>query len=304
MKVLVTGTNGQVARSLAERAAAHEGVSVACLGRPGLDLMDSSSVDRAIGAANADIVVSAAAYTAVDKAEEEPGIAHAVNALGAEAVARAAAMDGIPVIHVSTDYVFSGDSEIPYAEDDTPDPRSVYGKTKLEGEHRVAAANPRHLILRTAWVYSPFGKNFVKTMLRLAAERDEIAVVADQWGNPTSALDIADAILLLAKRVPDLAGPVPWGTYHLAGTGATSWAGCAGEVMQASAALGGPSARIRPIPAAEFPTRARRPANSRLSTQKLADALGWRAPHWRESVRKTVVRLSCQTPETAAPREQ
>src|SRR5690606_14917179 len=174
-------------------------------------------------------------------------LAHAINCEGARAVAAAAYDAGAPVIHLSTDYVFSGAGTMPYDENDIPDPQGVYGKTKLDGEAAVRDANSRHVILRTAWVYSPFSKNFVKTMLRLAAERDEIAVVSDQWGNPTSALDIADGILhiinCLAERRPDKS----FGTFHLAGTGETTWSGLAEKVMQVSRAHGGPSATIRSI---------------------------------------------------------
>src|SRR5690606_31412849 len=173
--------------------------------------------------------------------------AYAANSIGAGAVASAAKELGVPVLHLSTDYVFSGDKDGRYVETDKPDPKGTYACSKYEGELAVAAANPHHVILRTAWVYSPFGKNFVKTVLRLASERDEIAVVDDQWGNPTSALDIADGLLhiinCLAERRPDKS----FGTFHLAGTGETTWSGLAEKVMQVSRAHGGPSATIRSI---------------------------------------------------------
>jgi dTDP-4-dehydrorhamnose reductase len=291
MRLLVTGREGQVARSLLERRR-EAGVEVITLARPELDLAEPESVRRAIDAVEADVVVSAAAYTAVDQAEDEPALAHAVNAEGAGAVAAAAAARGLPVIHLSTDYVFSGAGDRPYAEADAPDPQGAYGRSKRAGERAVAAANPHHVILRTAWVYSPFGKNFVRTMLRLAAERDEIAVVSDQWGNPTSALDIADGIVHVARRLAADPAAAPFGLYHLAGTGATNWSGFAEAVMQASAAAGGPSARIRPIATADYPTKARRPLNSRLSTERLAAAYGWRAPEWRASLTDVVQRLT------------
>ncbi|TIU32042.1 MAG: dTDP-4-dehydrorhamnose reductase, partial [Mesorhizobium sp.] len=189
MRLVVTGRDGQVAASLLEAGQAAAGVEVIAIGRPQLDLARPDTVIEAIAAAKPDIVVSAAAYTAVDQAEDEPDLAFAVNAVGAGKVAQAASRLGVPVIHLSTDYVFDGTKDAAYVETDATAPRSVYGASKLAGEQAVASANPHHLILRTAWVYSPFGKNFVKTMLRLAADRDEIAVVADQWGNPTSALD-------------------------------------------------------------------------------------------------------------------
>jgi dTDP-4-dehydrorhamnose reductase len=235
-------------------------------------------------------VVSAAAYTAVDRAEDEPDLAHAINAAGAGSVAAAAAEVGAPVIHLSTDYVFSGTADGAYRESDETGPRSVYGRTKLAGEVAVATANPRHVILRTAWVYSPFGKNFVKTMLALARDRDEIRVVADQWGNPTSALDIADGVLHIARRLRD-DGAARTGIYHLAGTGETNWSGVAEQTFAISRALGGPSARVVAIRTEDYPTKAARPANSRLNTDKLAGDYGWRSPAWEQSCRTVVERL-------------
>lgn len=286
MRLVVTGRAGQVARSLVERAHTHPDIEVVALGRPELDLAKPETIERALVAARPDLVVSAAAYTAVDQAEDEPELAFAVNGVGAGHVAEAAAALGVPVIHLSTDYVFGGSGEGAYKEDDEPAPRSVYGTSKLAGERAVAKANPRHLILRTAWVYSPFGKNFVKTMLKLAVDRDEIAVVADQWGNPTSALDIADAILLSARILHGNKGFAAFGVYHLAGTGETNWSGFARHILDTSQALGGPYARVRDISTADYPTKVLRPANSRLSTQKFTNAFGWMAPGWHESTKE------------------
>jgi len=290
MKILVTGREGQVVTSLLERSRDLDGMQVVAVGRPDLDLSRPETVRASILAARPDIVVSAAAYTAVDKAEDEPDLAAAVNAVGAGAVAAAAAEAGIPVIHLSTDYVFAGDKDGPYLEEDVTGPTGAYGRSKLDGEAAVAAANPRHVILRTAWVYSPFGGNFVKTMLRLAADRDVLTVVADQHGNPTSALDIADAILAIAPAVQADDGRLS-GIYHLAGTGETHWAGLAQHVLDVSRDNGGPWAQVREITSAEFPTKARRPFNSRLSTDRLDRTFGWRAPHWRDSSRHVVERL-------------
>ena len=231
MRILVTGREGQVVRSLIERSATLPGVELIAIGRPELELADPPSVRASIAAARPDIVVSAAAYTAVDRAEDEPDLAYAINAEGAGTVAAAAAELGAPVIHLSTDYVFSGEADAPYEETDATGPQGVYGKTKLLGEQAVAAANPRHVILRTAWVYSPFGANFVKTMLRLAAERDAISVVADQWGNPTSALDIAEGILHVAAALGYQEQPARYGVFHLAGTGSINWSGLAAHVL-------------------------------------------------------------------------
>jgi dTDP-4-dehydrorhamnose reductase len=289
VRLVVTGRDGQVARSLAERAGGD--IEVVRVGRPELDLARLETIAPALSAARPDVVISAAAYTAVDRAEDEPDLAFAVNAEGAGKVAEAAARIGVPVIHLSTDYVFDGEAEAPYGEDHEPDPRSVYGASKLAGEKAVAEANQHHLILRTAWVYSPFGANFVKTMLRLAADRDEIAVVSDQWGSPTSAPDIADGILLAANMLGRTTNFSSYGIYHLAGTGSTNWSGFARHVLETSAGFGGPHARVRDITTADYPTKARRPANSRLSTEKFATVFGWRAPEWRWSAGVVVRRL-------------
>ena len=291
VRVLVTGREGQVAQSLADSTTAHAGIELTFAGRPQLDLLEPETVRASILAARPDIVVSAAAYTAVDQAEDEPDRAFAINAAGARAVAQAAAEAGAAVIHLSTDYVFSGDGEGDYAETDATDPRNVYGLSKLEGEIAVAQANPRHVILRTAWVYSPFGRNFIKTMLALARERDRVRVVADQWGNPTAAADIADGILRIAKTIAADGQAGRHGIFHLAGQGAASWADLARQVFAQSAGLGGPSAEVEEIATADYPTKARRPKNSRLSCQKLVDAYGWRPPPWQESCDAVVARL-------------
>ncbi|ODA94210.1 dTDP-4-dehydrorhamnose reductase [Mesorhizobium sp. SEMIA 3007] len=290
MRLVVTGREGQVVSSLLE-AGQLAGVDVIAIGRPQLDLANPDTVIEAIAAARPDVVVSAAAYTAVDQAEDEPDLAFRVNAVGAGKVAQAAARLGVPVIHLSTDYVFDGSASGSYVETDATAPASVYGATKLAGEQAVAAANPRNLILRTAWVYSPFGKNFVKTMLRLAADRDEISVVADQWGNPTSALDIADAILHAAATLHRDKDFAAFGIYHLAGTGEANWSGFARHILDTSRVSGGPSARVRDITTTDYPTKARRPANSRLSSAKFASAFGWSAPDWRLSTEAVVRRV-------------
>lgn len=291
MKILVTGKRGQVALALAERAAARPAFEVVHASRPELDLADPGTIAPLIEAAAPDLVVSAAAYTAVDRAEEEPELAYAVNAAGAGAVAAAAARIGVPVIHLSTDYVFSGDKDGAYDEADPPDPASAYGRTKLDGEIAVARANRRHVILRTAWVYSPFGRNFVSTMLDLARSRDKVRVVSDQRGNPTSALDIADGILAIAGRLAEKPPPDAFGVFHLAGSGQADWSEFAGEVFAASRALGGPFATVEKITTADFPTRAKRPRNSTLCCARLLEIHGWRAPDWRSSCRETVARL-------------
>jgi dTDP-4-dehydrorhamnose reductase len=291
MRIVVTGREGQVVRALIERGASL-GHEIVAIGRPDLDLAgDAGPIARALEAARPAAIVSAAAYTAVDQAEAEPDLATAVNVDGAAAVAHAAHALGVPLIHLSTDYVFDGTKRVPYVEDDPTGPTGVYGRSKLAGEQAVLAAHDDVAILRTAWVYSPFGANFVKTMLRLAADRDEIGVVADQVGNPTSALDIADGILAVAANLAGSRAPERRGLFHMTGAGEASWAEFATEVFAASAAAGGPSARVRAIATSDFPTPARRPANSRLDCSKLAGAHGIRLPDWRQSTAIVVARL-------------
>lgn len=288
MKILVTGREGQVARSLAERGQAHELIFV---GRPEFELGDPDSIARNIAAAQPDLVISAAAYTAVEQAEDEPENTMAINGEAPGHIGRAAAEVGAPVIHLSTDYVFDGSGTEPKREDDPTSPLGVYGKTKLAGEQALAASGATYAILRTAWVYSPFGNNFVKTMLRLAESRDALNVVKDQHGNPTSAIDIADALLAVADRWADGSRDGANQTYHFAGTGATNWADFARAIFAESAKHKGPACEVTGIPASEYPTRAARPANSRLDSAKFADTFGHSAPRWQDSLADTVARL-------------
>ncbi|HTN61749.1 MAG TPA: dTDP-4-dehydrorhamnose reductase [Devosia sp.] len=285
MRIAVTGNHGQVVTALRERAGDNEIIS---LGRPHLDLADHRSVGAAITASRPDIVVSAAAYTAVDKAESDADLAFAINRDGAGAVASVAARLGLPVVHLSTDYVFDGAKPSPYVETDATGPTGIYGASKLAGEDAVAHANPDYAILRTAWVYSPFGNNFVKTMLRLAGDRDLVSVVDDQRGNPTSAFDIADAILgvcanLLASKDPGLRG-----VFHMTGSGEASWADFAEAIFAESERRGGPFAQVRRIGTKDYPTPAKRPANSRLDCGKLAAVHNVRLPDWHLSLSQTV----------------
>lgn len=290
-RIFVAGRAGQVARALADLNDPQSAM-VVTLGRPDFDLLDPDCIGDVLDEVQPRLAINAAAYTAVDLAESEPEAAHALNAEAAGALAAACAARGLPIIHLSTDYVFDGTKPAPYVESDPVAPLGVYGASKLAGEQAVAAANPDHLILRTAWVYSPFGKNFVKTMLRLAETRDEIGVVADQRGNPTSALDIADALIVISRRV--LGEPAnAWkrGTYHLAGAGDAVWADLAEEVFAVSRDLGGPSANVKRITTADFPTPVKRPANSRLDCGSLRHNFAISLPHWRDSTRHCVKRL-------------
>lgn len=290
MRVVVSGREGQVVRSLMERASG--GVEIVALGRPELDLAgDSDAIIDAISSTGADLIVSAAAYTQVDQAEREPEIAFEVNENGPRALAIAARQCGIPLIHISTDYVFDGMKTSPYIEEDATRPTSVYGASKLAGERAVLAEYGNSAILRTAWVYSPFGKNFVKTMLRLAADNDEVTVVADQHGNPTSALDIADGVFRVAANLLEDSDPARRGVFHMTAPGDATWAEFAEAIFSASAEMGGPAARVKRICTADYPTAAQRPASSRLDSSKLERLHGVRLPEWRSSLRDVVSRL-------------
>lgn len=296
MRLAVTGKNGQVVSGL--KALANDELEIVSLGRPELDLAQPGTVLKALRDAKPDVVISAAAYTAVDKAESEPDIAFAVNRDGARAVAQAASELGIPVIHLSTDYVFDGTKATPYVENDPTGPTSIYGRSKLEGEQAVAEATGDYAILRTAWVYSEYGNNFVKTMLRLSESRDEINVVADQFGCPTSANDIATAIVAIARKLLDDSSIRLRGVFHLSGTGETNWADFAKQIFAFSEKNGGKSLVVNGITTAQYPTPARRPANSRLDCSKLEEVYGIRMPGWKTSTRAVVATLARSKKET------
>ena len=289
MKLLVTGRHGQLARSLVERAADHPGVTIITTSRPEADLSVPGQLAEAIRAAKPDLVINAAAYTNVDGAEDEPELALRINSDGAAEGAQAATAIGARFIQLSTDYVFDGRAERAWREDDPVAPINAYGRSKAGGEQQVLAAQPNAIVVRTSWVVSRFGQNFVRTMLRLAADRDEIGVVADQRGCPTSASELADALIALSRRA--LAGEAK-GIYHLAGAGEASWADLAACVMSASAECGGPSASIRPISSSDFPTRATRPAFSVLDCSHAASELGIRLGPWQPAIRAIVASIA------------
>lgn len=291
LRMLVTGRNGQVTSSLQEHATTDHDVDIVVAARPDFDLRDRHSVLEFIRATKPDIIVNTAAYTAVDHAEDNESEARGVNAEGPRYLAEASAALSIPIIQLSTDYVFDGKRGTPYSETDIPSPKSVYGTTKLEGESAVAETNPQHIILRTSWVFSPYGGNFVKTMLRLAQDRAEINVVADQFGSPTSAADIARVIVAIARHLSRDGSTGRFGTYHLTGSGYTTWAGLAECVFEQSALQGGPTAKINSITTAQYPTRAQRPTDSRLNCEKLQRAFGIIIPPWQESVSEVVRRI-------------
>lgn len=291
MRIAVTGRQGQVVRALVE-CGSRLGHEIAPVGRPELDLAgDAARARQALAAASPDSIVSAAAYTAVDRAESERDLAFAVNERGARVVAEAANELGVPLVHLSTDYVFDGSKNAPYVETDATVPTGIYGASKLAGERAVLTAQPNSAILRAAWVYSPFGANFAKTVLRLAGQQEEVAVIADQQGNPTSALDLAEGILGVVENLVASDDPNQRGIFHVASGGEATWADFAEAIFSSSAALGGPSAQVRRIRTIDYATAAKRPANSRLDCSRLRDAYGIALPEWHSSVPEVVRRL-------------
>lgn len=283
MKFLVFGRTGQVAQALSE-ASFPNGASVVSLGREAADLSHPGVVAAAIAAHRPDVVLNAAAYTAVDKAETERDLAMAVNAAAPGEMATAAAGIGAAFVHLSTDYVFDGMGRRPYVETDPTGPLQVYGESKLAGEAAVRRAGGVSATLRTSWVFSPYGRNFVKTMLRLGVERPEISVVADQLGKPTPAAAIAAAMIEVALALCD--EPARTGIYHFAGDETTSWADFARETFAAA----GVSTTVRNITTADYPTPARRPAWSALDCTAIEQAFGIRPADWREALKGVVAR--------------
>ena len=289
MKILLLGGNGQVGRELRRSLLPFGELVVAT--REGVDVDVAADLDAPVALAEvvrdvaADVVINAAAYTAVDKAEADSRAAFRINSEAPAAIAGACAENGALLVHYSTDYVFDGSASRPYREDDPTAPLGVYGASKLAGEQAIRASGARHAILRTAWVYAPHGKNFLLTMLRLAGERDELRVVADQLGTPTPAAWIADATAeVLRHGVPDA------GTWHLVASGQTSWHGFASAIIEDAHALGllARMPAVLPIATADFPTPAKRPASSVLDTTRLQRDFGIVPPDWRDGLRATL----------------
>ncbi len=279
MTILVFGCNGQVASELRRRA------DVLALGRAEADLMQPGAAERAIRDAAPDLVINAAAYTAVDRAEEDEARATRLNGAAPGEMARAAAAAGVPFVHISTDYVFDGTGTRPWRPGDATGPLGAYGRGKLAGEVAVVAAGGRFAVLRTSWVFSSHGRNFVKTMLRLGRERSELPVVADQVGGPTSAASIADAVLRIGQALRDGGGAS--GIYHFAGGPDTSWAGFAREIF----AQAGMDVAVRNIATADYPTPARRPLNSRLECGDIRREFGIDRPDWRADLAEVLREL-------------
>ncbi len=291
MRVLVFGAGGQVGREVC-RAARPASFELIALDRNAADITKPAAVSAVIAWEKPDLVVNLAAYTAVDRAESEPDAAWAVNCAGAAHIAAVCGENGKPLVQLSTDYVFDGGKSEPYREEDAVNPLNVYGRSKEAGERAVRAAAPRHIILRTAWVYGAYGANFVKTMLRLAAERPGLRVVADQRGCPTAAADIAAALIAIAGHIER--GGMEWGTFHFAAADSTSWHEFAEEIVALAGALSarpsGPGLRVEPITTDQYPTAARRPMNSVLDCRKIA-AFGISPPPWRSSLPAVVREL-------------
>ena len=283
-KIFITGCHGQMARALV-RAYSARGDIVQSAGRSEVDITNAAVVRSTILAFRPSLIINTAAYTAVDKAEDDAGEAYKINCDGARHVAATARMAAVPLIHISTDYVFDGHKSTPYTETDPTHPIGVYGQSKLAGEQAVADETADHVILRTSWLFSADGSNFVKTMLRRADEREVMNVVDDQWGAPTYAADLAAAITAIGESLLSVQDrSTLCGVFHATASGETTWYRFARAIMERSAAKGGPSCDLRPIKTTEYPTRAHRPANSRLDGSKLVRTFGVRLPEWQASL--------------------
>ncbi len=290
-RILVTGRGGQLATGL-EAALPAQGFEALLVGQPEFEFDKPETVIAAFAALKPDAVVNCAAWTAVDAAEDDEAGAFRADALGRALLGQLTREAGIPLIQISTDYVFDGLKGAPYVESDLPNPLGAYGRTKLAGEWAARAANPRSIILRTAWVFAPMGKNFLRTMLALGAQRPELRVVADQWGSPTAAPDLADAIASILARLradgwrDDLAG-----TYHATGSGFTNWHGFAEAIFTEAARHAAPHPKVHAITTADYPTKAKRPADGRLDNGKLARVFGVALPAWEAGLARVMAAL-------------
>jgi dTDP-4-dehydrorhamnose reductase len=286
--ILVFGARGQVGRELVTLAGARR-IPVVGLSRTEANTTDEAAVRAALDVHRPVAVVNVAGYTAVDRAEREPDAAAAANATGPAILAAACNDASVPLIHLSTAYVFDGAKKGAYVENDRVAPLGVHGRTKAEGEAKIREAAKRHVILRTSWIYSVYGRNFLKTVVRLAAERDELKMVSDQYGCPTATIDLAEAILVVVRRFAEK--PNTSGTFHFAGSGRTSWLGFAEEIVKRQAFFTGRAPKMIPIPAAEYPSAAKRPANCELDSSKFHSTFGFRARPWQERTSEVVAQL-------------
>lgn len=286
MKIVVTGANGQLGRSIRRLSVEHRELDFIFTDIDSLDIGNRDAVLAFAETHPVDFIVNCAAYTAVDKAEEEEEQCRRINTDAVAYLGEAAQHIGARILHVSTDYVFGGDSYMPYQESDSVSPTSVYGRTKLAGEKALSAVCPDAIIVRTAWLYSEYGHNFMKTMLRLGAERPEIRVVNDQIGSPTYAGDLAEAILSLLEK--ERQGEQNSGIYHYTNEGVCSWYDFAHSIIR----IAGLPAKVIPIPTREYPTAAKRPAYSVLSKEKIKREYHWVIPHWEDSLRKCLANMN------------
>ena len=293
MKILVFGASGQIGREVC-RAAWPPRYAILPLDRKAVDITKSAAVSAMLARETPDLVINLAAYTAVDRAESEPEVAWAANCAGAAHIAGACDESATPLVHLSTDYVFDGRKTGPYREEDAVGPLGVYGRSKEAGERAVRAAVARHMILRTAWVFGAYGANFVKTMLRLAAERPVLRVVADQRGCPTAAADIAAALMVIAAHIER--GEAKWGTYHFVGAGAASWHSFAQAIFDQAAPQLAACPQVEPITTGQYPTPARRPMNSVLDCRKIEEVFGISSPPWRTALASVIRELLDRTP--------
>jgi dTDP-4-dehydrorhamnose reductase len=292
MRILAAGWHGQIASAFMQIAPQRKDISAFAIGRPGLDICEPRSVERALGDIRPDVLINLAGYTDVDGAESEPELAFALNSAGARLLAEAAARRDVPIIHVSSSYVFDGRKASAYVETDETAPSTVYGKSKLAGEAEVRGANPKHIILRTEWLHSPFGRCFVSNILQRAQLGMPLKVVNDQYGNPTYAPHLVDVILevaaYLTSRPPE---DIPWGVFHAAGSGTATWYDVAQEVLVKSEQMTGLSFGLSAIPSAEYSTRTQRAPNSQLDCSKLEQIFGAKLPVWQKGVQECVERL-------------
>lgn len=290
--MLVTGAQGQVGKELTH-IADDKGYNIIAASRAELDITQEENVGNYISKLQPDIVINAAAYTAVDKAEDEQKVAFAINRDGAKNLALACKKQNIPLLHISTDYVFDGSKSEPYGESDTVSPLGVYGESKWQGEEAIRKILHEHIILRVAWVFGAQGNNFVKTMLRLGKERDELNIVNDQFGGPSPAKNIAQTLITLVEQYQQQNNTLVWGTYHYCGSPKTSWYDFAKEIFDQGFGMGllNKHVKVKPITTAEYPTIAKRPANSMLNCEKLATTYGIEMPDWKEALRKVLMKL-------------
>ena len=296
MKLLITGAKGQVGSELVKDAQAR-GYEVYGFSSRELDITHFEQLMQKVEQIRPDVIINAAAYTAVDKAEQESEQAYAVNAQGSKNLAKASKQMAIPLLHISTDYVFDGEKDTPYTEVDQPNPTGVYGASKLQGDQAIEAIWPRHIILRVSWVFGEQGNNFVKTMLRLAEQRDELSIVNDQFGAPTSARAISQSLLSILEvnnfNQPDF----PWGTYHLQSEPGVTWFEFAREIFQQAEKLGliNKTMKLNPIPSSEFPTPVKRPANSKLDGIKLQQNFDLKPVQWQDDLQQMLKNMSAIT---------